>query len=303
MPNKITVIGSISTDFVAQSSRFPKVGETIEGDHFAIHFGGKGANQAVAASRLYPQVNMIGAVGDDIFGDNLIGNLENNGISTSNVKRVTHQSSGAAVIVLAENDNHIVYTPGANNKVSTELIEEVKETLINSSVVVLQNEIPQETIEYIINLCSEHDVPLLLNPAPARDLAVEYIDKIQYLTPNETEFEMLFEGQTHEDVLSQYPNKLIITLGSEGVKYHNGEKIVIVPSVKPRDIKDTTGAGDTFNGGLAVGIANGLELGEAIKLGNLAASISIEKLGAQGGSPTLNEIKEREQYEEKWNLK
>lgn len=300
---KITVIGSISTDFVAQSDRFPKVGETIEGSHFGIHFGGKGANQAVAAARLYPKVNMIGAVGDDLFGDNLIQNLKNNGILTDNVERVTQMSSGAAVIVLAEDDNHIVYTPGANNKVSIEMIDKSKEELLESSIVVLQNEIPQETIEHIIELCYENNVKVLLNPAPARKLAIELIDKVTYLTPNETEFELLFGGQNHEDVLEKYPNKLIITLGSQGVKYYNGEEIIIVPSVKPKEIQDTTGAGDTFNGGLAVGIANGLDLNEAIKVGNLAASISIEKLGAQGGSPPLKEMKEREQYEEKWNLK
>lgn len=242
---KITVIGSISTDFVAQSERFPKVGETIEGSHFGIHYGGKGANQAVAASRIYPKVNMIGAVGDDLFGDNLINNLKSNNILTDYVEQVIDTSSGAAVIVLAEDDNHIVYTPGANNEVSVEMINNA----------------------------------------------------------NETEFELLFNDQSHEDVLEKYPNKLIITLGSDGVKYHNGEEVVIVPSVKPKEIKDTTGAGDTFNGGLAVGITNELELTEAIKLGNLAASISIEKLGAQGGSPTLKELKERKQYDEEWGLK
>lgn len=299
----ITVIGSISTDFVAKSDRFPKVGETIEGSHFGIHFGGKGANQAVAAARLYPNVTMVGAVGDDLFGDNLIQNLKHNGILTDNVQRITQMSSGAAVIVLAEDDNHIVYTPGANNKVSIDMIDKAKDVLINSSIVVLQNEIPQETIEYIIDLCDENNVPVLLNPAPARALGSEYIDKVTYLTPNETEFDLLFEGKSHEEVLADNPNKLIITLGSQGVKYHNGEEVVIVPSVKPKEIQDTTGAGDTFNGGLAVGLANELDLNEAIKLGNLAASISIEKLGAQGGSPTLTEMKAREQYEEKWNLK
>lgn len=300
---KITVIGSISTDFVAQSERFPKVGETIEGSHFGIHYGGKGANQAVAASRIYPKVNMIGAVGDDLFGDNLINNLKSNNILTDYVEQVKDTSSGAAVIVLAEDDNHIVYTPGANNEVSVEMINNANETLLDSNIVVLQNEIPQETIEHIIELCYDNNVPVLLNPAPARELATDYINKITYLTPNETEFELLFNDQSHEDVLEKYPNKLIITLGSDGVKYHNGEEVVIVPSVKPKEIKDTTGAGDTFNGGLAVGITNELELTEAIKLGNLAASISIEKLGAQGGSPTLKELKERKQYDEEWGLK
>lgn len=299
----ITVIGSISTDFVAQSDRFPKVGETIEGNHFGIHFGGKGANQAVAAARLYPHVEMIGAVGDDIFGGNLIQNLEQNHIHASNVKRVTDESSGAAVILLAEEDNHIVYTPGANNQVDTDLIDQAKDILLDSSIVVLQNEIPQETIEYIIDLCHDNGVPVLLNPAPARSLDQSYIDKVAYLTPNETEFDLLFPGQSHDQVLEKYPNKLIITLGSQGVKYHDGQETVIVPSVKPKTIEDTTGAGDTFNGGLAVGIANDLTLKDAIYLGNLAASISIEKLGAQGGSPSLEELKERDQYEEAWNLK
>lgn len=301
--SKVTVIGSISTDFVASSSRFPKVGETIKGEQFGISFGGKGANQAVAAARLFPNVHMVGAVGDDIFGSNLLNNLKEQGINIEFVREIKNESSGAAVIVLAEQDNKIVYTPGANNAVSQEIINQAKETILESELVVLQNEIPQQTIEYIINLCHASNIPILLNPAPARSLALGLIDKITYLTPNETEFNLMFNEKSHEEVLAKYPNKLIITLGSRGVKYHNSQEVVVVPAVKPKEVIDTTGAGDAFNGGLAIGLAKKLSLEDAIKLGNLTASISIEKFGAQAGSPTVNEIVEREQYEKKWHLK
>ena len=297
---KIVVVGSISTDFVAQTSRFPEVGETVEGQAFSTHFGGKGANQAVAAAKLFPHVQMIGAVGDDPFAKNLIANLENHQIDARQVIEVSQQGSGAALIVLAKGDNQIVYTPGANNAVTADLVDQAKEDILSASLVLVQNEIPKESVHYLLDLCQDKQVPVLLNPAPARDLSEDDIDKIAYLTPNENEFDHIFKGQDQAKVLAKYPNKLIITLGSNGVKFHNGQEVIHVPSIEPYQVKDTTGAGDTFNGALAVAMVHDLPLDQAIHFANLAASLSIEKIGAQTGSPNVAEVKARGGIEIDW---
>lgn len=300
---RITVIGSISTDFFATAPRFPQKGETITGFSFDTGFGGKGANQAIAISKLGGTVSMIGAVGSDRFAEALINNLTENGVDTDNVERVTDINSGSALITLAEQDNNIIYIPGANNKVSEKIIHSSKKIILESDLIVIQNEIPEKTVEYVINLCQKAGVPILLNPAPARKIDRALIDQVTYLTPNETECEVLFPNKDIKSVLKEYPNKLIVTLGSEGVIYHNGDSIVKVDPIEPKEIVDTTGAGDTFNGALSIAIVNDFSLEQAIKFANLAASISIEKLGAQTGSPTLSVMKERNTYEKTWDFK
>ena len=300
---RITVIGSISTDFFARAPRVPKKGETITGFSFDTGFGGKGANQAIAISKLGGTVSMIGAVGSDRFAEPLINNLTENGVNADNVERVTDINSGSALITLAEQDNNIIYIPGANNKVSEKIIHSSKKIILESDLIVIQNEIPEKTVEYVINLCQKAGVPILLNPAPARKIDRALIDQVTYLTPNETECEVLFPNKDIKSVLKEYPNKLIVTLGSEGVIYHNGNSIVKVDPIEPKEIVDTTGAGDTFNGALSIAIVNDFSLEQAIKFANLAASISIEKLGAQTGSPTLSVMKERNTYEKIWDFK
>ncbi|MBG9985017.1 ribokinase [Aerococcaceae bacterium DSM 111022] len=299
----ITVIGSISNDFVAVTTARPQIGETIEGQSFSIEFGGKGANQAVAVSRLGAQTNMIGCVGEGVLGQQLIDNLKNQNINTQYVVQNETISSGSAQITIADGENSIIYVPGANNLVNSQLIDQAKETLLNSDIVLIQNEIPQDTVEYIINYCFENNVRVILNPAPARLITEEILDKVTYLTPNETEFEVMFEGQQMDEVLKQYPNKIIVTLGTDGAAYHNGEELIVVPAYLVNQVVDTTGAGDTFNGGFAVGMAQGLSVSNSIQLGSLAASISIQKFGAQGGMPTKDEVVRSEHYEKKWDFK
>lgn len=299
----ITVIGSISNDFVAVTTARPQIGETIEGQSFSIEFGGKGANQAVAVSRLGAQTNMIGCVGEGVLGQQLIDNLKNQNIKTQHVIQNETISSGSAQITIADGENSIIYVSGANNLVDTQLIDQAKDVLLNSDIVLIQNEIPQETVEYIINYCFENNVRVILNPAPARLITEEVLDKVTYLTPNETEFVVMFNGQQMDEVLQKYPNKIIVTLGTDGAAYHNGEELVIVPAYLVDTVVDTTGAGDTFNGGFAVGIAQGLSVSNSIQLGSLAASISIQKFGAQGGMPTKDEVVRSEHYEKEWNFK
>lgn len=299
----ITVIGSISNDFVAVTKVRPQIGETIEGASFSIEFGGKGANQAVAAARLGMQTNMIGCVGEGVLGKQLIDNLNAQYINTKHVIQNEEISSGSASITIADGENSIIYVPGANNLVDTHLIDEAKETLLNSDIVLIQNEIPQTTVEYIIDYCFENNIKIILNPAPARLITEEIINKVTYLTPNETEFEVMFKGQQMDEVLATYPNKLIVTLGTDGAAYHNGEELVVVPAYLVDTVVDTTGAGDTFNGGFAVGMAQGLSVAHSIQLGSLAASISIQKFGAQGGMPTKEEVVRSEHFEKEWHFK
>lgn len=300
--SKITVIGSLATDFVVSVDKRPVVGETIIGNDFKTTFGGKGANQAVAAARLGSHVAMIGKVGADSFGTEIIANLKENQISVSSVEPVTHLPSGSAHITLADGDNSIVVIPGANNAVDIQQLTKNKERIKTSDLVLLQQEIPSETVEAIVDFCYQHQIPTVLNPAPARSISQNVIDKVTYLTPNEHEFEELFPQLTVSEGLAKYPNKLIITVGSKGVLFNNGQEEILVPSYQVTPV-DTTGAGDTFNGAFSVALTNQLSVAESIRFGNLAASLSIQKFGAQGGMPKLEELKEQPGYEKTWNFK
>lgn len=299
--SKIMVIGSISTDFVVLTDRRPKVGETVTGNDFQTTFGGKGANQAVASARLGGDVSMVGTVGTDVFGSQLIQNLADNGIVTDNVERVTEKPSGSAHITIADGDNSIVYIPGANNEMTVARIEQLKETLLTAAIVIVQNELPQPVIDEIITFCFENGIKTIYNPAPARVVATEILEKATYFTPNESEFHQLFPDLTITEGLEKYPNQLILTMGSKGVYFNDGEKEVRIPSYKVVPV-DTTGAGDTFNGAFAVALSKGMRVQSSIQFGNLAASLSIQKMGAQGGMPTLEAMKASEDYEKAWDI-
>ncbi|MEN3769180.1 ribokinase [Priestia megaterium] len=288
---KVTVIGSSSMDLVVTSNIRPGAGETVLGESFKTVPGGKGANQAVAAARLGADVSMIGCVGEDHYGKAILENFKSNGVSVKNMKPVTDSDSGTAHIILAEGDNSIVVVKGANDYITPDYVEKAKEKIKEADIVLIQQEIPEETVEYVAQLCQELKVPLLLNPAPARPLKAEVIEQVSYITPNEHEAELLFEGKEKEEVLKQYPNKLFITEGKQGVRYFNGEKEVLVPSYQVETI-DTTGAGDTFNAALAVALAEGMGFEKGIQFANRAASLSVTKFGAQGGMPTRKEVEE-----------
>ncbi|MBE7680597.1 ribokinase [Paenibacillus sp. P13VS] len=288
---KICVIGSSSMDLVVTSSRRPGAGETVLGESFKTVPGGKGANQAVAAARLGGEVTMIGRVGDDAFGQDILNNFKANGVNTQNVKPVTHSESGTAHIILAEGDNSIVFVEAANREVTPEYVDQAAEVIRNADIVLIQQEIPEETVVRVSSLCAEYGTPLLLNPAPARTVPQEVIDNAAYITPNEHEAEILFQGMSPAEALRKYPNKLFITEGSKGVRYFDGAEEILVPTYKVEAV-DTTGAGDTFNAAFAVALAEGKPLQESIRFANRAASLSVTKFGAQGGMPTRDEVEE-----------
>jgi len=292
MPN-IAVVGSISMDLVAVSKKRPKAGETVIGEAFHTIPGGKGANQAVAAARLGANVAMVGAVGNDSYGTVVRKNLENERVFIDYVVPVTDTATGIAHIVLAEEDNSIVVVQGANALVNEPVVDQSKDLLIKADMVVLQLEIPLETVKYVLAMCEEHNIPVMLNPAPAQVLSQDILEKATYITPNEHECRIVLDDFTSpiEELLAKYPNKLLMTEGSNGVRFHNGTDIVHVPSIAV-DVVDTTGAGDTFNGALAVALSEGEALQKAIRFANIAGGLSVTKLGAQGGMPTRDKVRE-----------
>lgn len=285
---KVVVVGSINADMVFTSDIRPKAGETVLGNTFSIIPGGKGANQAVAAAKLGAETYMIGCVGRDSNGEFSLKNLQNMKVNTSGIKVIDHVPTGVANIVVAENDNSIIVISGANYKVDVDLIESFKDLILAADLVLLQLEIPMEVVEYVIDMCSKNKVKVLLNPAPAVQLKEALIDKVTYITPNEHEMKLIFKSDS-DHILKSYPNKLIVTMGSRGVKYFDGKEIRHVPSQKV-DVVDTTGAGDTFCGGLAAALVRGDSLEAAIKFAVKAASFTITKLGAQSGMPSLDQL-------------
>ncbi|MFC7782864.1 ribokinase [Rossellomorea sp. GCM10028870] len=289
---KIAVIGSSSMDLVVTSAKRPGAGETVLGDSFDTVPGGKGANQAVAAARLGADVYMIGCVGDDPYGQEILENFKNNGVHTDHVEPVTGEKSGTAHIILAEGDNSIVVVKGANDLVTPEYVEKTADFLKTCDLIMIQQEIPEETVEYVADLCNKIEVPLLLNPAPARKISQNVIVGASYLTPNEHEADVLFNGMNPSEALKQYPDKVIITEGAAGVRYHDGTKEIMVPSFKV-EVVDTTGAGDTFNAAFGTAVAEGQSMEESLRFANRAASLSVTGFGAQGGMPTRNEVERK----------
>lgn len=297
----IGVIGSISTDFVVTTNRVPKQGETVYGQAFETTFGGKGANQAVAAARLGGQVKMFGCVGGDQFGEETKANLAENGVDVSSVKTIENTTTGSAHITVFEGDNAIVYVPGANQQVTVDYLKSVEADLLACTYFVIQNEIPMPSIQYLIDLADAHDIKVTYDPAPFIEIAPMYLEKVDYLLPNETEAKEMFGDVNFDELLAQYPAQLLITMGGDGVRYHDGEVAKHLPAIKG-NVVDTTGAGDTFSGAFTVALSKGNSLTDAIQFASIAGSLSVQKFGAQGGMPTLDELKAHENYNNNWQV-
>lgn len=288
---KLAVVGSINIDMTVTAERIPLKGETLMGDNIRYIPGGKGANQAVAMAKLGAEVEMFGCIGNDSNGQKMIDNMKSVGIKTDNIKVLEDVPTGIAMITVGENDNTIIVVPGANGKVDKSYVDSIKDSLQTYDMVILQHEIPLETVHYIVEFCAEKNIPVVLNPAPAAKVPMEIIEKVTYLTPNEHEAVLIFGDElTTEELLKKYPEKLLITQGSRGVStcLKSGE-ILTVPA-RPAKVADTTGAGDTLNGAFSVQIAKGASMKDALTFANTAASLSTEKFGAQTGMPTAEEV-------------
>jgi ribokinase len=288
---KLVVIGSINMDMTITTDRIPGKGETIKGNDISYIPGGKGANQAVAAARLGANVAMFGCVGNDDTGRTLLNNLKMEGIQTGSIRVVDGVSTGIAIITVAENDNCILVIAGANSMVNIAYVDSIVNELLACDMVLLQHEIPQETVEYVIELCHRKGIMVVLNPAPARPVRREILEQIDFLTPNEHEAAIIFGSKiSTEELLRKYPQKLVITQGYRGVSVckESGE-VLLIPARKA-NVVDTTGAGDTLNGAFTVAIAEGKGIENALQFANVAASLSTEKFGAQGGMPSYEEV-------------
>jgi ribokinase len=292
---KIAVIGSINVDMVVKSNRRPMSGETIFGEDFSIHPGGKGANQAVAIARLGGDVKMLGCVGDDLYGQEMIKNLRGNGVDADHVKRMEGVTTGIASINVAENDNSIIVVKGANNFVDRAYIDSVINEIIEVDFVLLQYEIPMDTVEYVIEICREKQIKVIVNPAPYQTTRPDMIERIDFIIPNEHEASKMFDNTGDIDhILKKHPGKMIVTLGHNGAAYNDGNSIVYIPAMDDVAVVDTTGAGDTFVGAFTKRLADGGDKKTAIMFAQVASGLSIEKFGAQEGMPSMAEVMERQ---------
>ncbi|PFH90646.1 ribokinase [Bacillus sp. AFS088145] len=300
---KIAVVGSINIDYFVEAEKLPEIGETLLGNHFFLSVGGKGSNQAVAASRLGAEVALFGSVGKDEISEIFIENMKNETVDITNLNVVEGSHTGVAFIEICNSVNRILVVPGANDFTDVNYITKVLDELLTYDVVLFQMETPMELIEYLIPILHEKGKIIIVNPAPAKKIKEDLLEKITYLTPNEHEYEIVFDCKLPmEELLKNYPNQLIITCGKNGVVYHDGQDIVRVPIIKVEPV-DTTGAGDSFSGGFAVAVSEVENLYDSIRFGTIVAGLSVTKKGAQTGMPYRDEVdllwKEELQHEGK----
>jgi ribokinase len=290
----IVVVGSINMDMVVSTPRIPHPGETLVGNGFRTTPGGKGANQAVAVARLGYPVQMIGLVGDDVFGQLLIDNLAASGVNTETISRVSGPSGVAPIFLAESGENAIVVVPGANGRVDPALIDRHADIIRSAGMVLCQLELPMETIEHTLFLCAQY-VPVMLDPAPAAPLIDAIWSQIAWFTPNETEAAFYLNDQSEPEaatrgLLARGPKGVVLKRGAEGayVASSEGEKRWI--SSFPVDAIDTVAAGDCFNGAFAVALLEGNDPFLAARFACAAAAISVTRRGAQASMPTRTEV-------------
>lgn len=294
---KCCVIGSVNMDMVTRTDKFPKPGETRRGISFQTIPGGKGANQAIALSRLGIPTSMAGRVGDDLYGRMYMEHFQKNGTQINTLGMDSKAGTGVAAIEVDDaGENHIIVVPGANDTCTPAWLEEIFPLICDCEIFLLQLEIPLETVQAAVDKLYALNKTIILDPAPARPLSRELLSKVSIVTPNATEL-VTITGDLPEDAGVEERARHLLQLGVSCVVHKsgaNGAYIVLpdswthVPSFKVKAV-DSTAAGDTFNGGLAAGIAMGWELHQAVVLANAAAALSVTKLGAQAGMPTLEE--------------
>jgi ribokinase len=291
----IVVVGSINMDLVARTPRIPLAGQTLIGSSFTTTPGGKGANQAVAVARLDHPVHIVGAVGDDVFGQALLDNLATAGVHTDAVTRVGGPSGVAPILVADNGENSIVVVSGANSKMTPDLIESQSALIRSAGMVLCQLELPMETVEHTLALCTAASVPVMLDPAPAAPLNAQIWKYISWLTPNETEAAFYLNGHhdpehAARELLGRGPKGVVLKRGAEGSFVASVDSaIAFVPSF-PVTAIDTVAAGDCFNGAFAVALVEGSDPAIAARFASAAAALSVTRSGAQASMPTRQEV-------------
>jgi len=293
------VLGSLNVDFVVRTQVRPAAGETVTGSDFRTHSGGKGANQAVAASRAGGRVIMAGRVGDDVFSGMLTESLVDSGVRGDFVREANGVPTGSAFIVIdAKGENSIVVVPGANGTVSREDVDEIRPVLRGARFLLLQLEVPLDVVEYAARVAREVGVAVMLDPAPPVSLPKELLQNVDIIVPNEHEAEFLTGRKVSDlssarlaasDLNAMGIGLAIVKVGDRGVVYASGGHVEHVPGYRV-DVVDTTAAGDTFAGALAVALCEGKSPALACRFANAAAALSVARVGAQSSMPWREEI-------------
>ncbi|GGE26029.1 ribokinase [Marinithermofilum abyssi] len=297
----ITVLGSMTMDLVAKAGRRPLKGETLIGETFGMVPGGKGANQAVTAAKLGVKTYMVGRLGEDLFTEPVLQNLRKEGVETEYIQIDPTSATGIAHITVdAQGDNSIIVVPQANANLSRADVDRVEDLIARSSLLMLQLEVPLETVVYAARVAKKHQVPVILNPAPAQPLPEELYRSVDVLTPNETETEILTGIQVNDlesakiaarELLGRGVKTVVITLGENGSLLASASGFTHIPARKV-DVVDTTAAGDAFNGGMAVALAAGKPILDAVQYGGTVGTLAVTKFGAQSSLPSLEEVNE-----------
>ncbi len=284
MNKKICVIGSSNIDQFSYISEFPSSGETLIGDSFETGFGGKGANQAVMAGLLGGDVYMISCLGNDIFGDSTINNFIENDVNVDHIQRVKVSSGVAPIWVNAKGENKIIVIPGANNEIDANKAKASLQEIENVSYLIGQAEIPMDVNHDVFDYAKQNNITTVFNPAPGRILESAFLKNIDWLIPNENEFQIISGlNMTDENILEfskTIPCNLLITCGEQGVLYVDDDEIIKFKAPKVHAI-DTTGAGDAFVGSFVYALTKDLKVDDAINLAIDKASLSVTKRGTQ----------------------
>ncbi|QDU09441.1 ribokinase [Gimesia aquarii] len=296
---KITVVGSINMDLMIRASNLPLPGETVIADSKVENPGGKGANQAVAAARMGASVTMIGCVGDDSFATQLLENLAEENVDTSRITRRENTASGVAVVMVEESgENAILVVPGANALVNQQEIEQARQVISDSDVLLMQLEVPQEIVAYTTQIARDAGVPVILDPAPAPLECCADLLNVDLICPNQSEVAALLGKpvESMDDAVSLMkeltqlgPKQAIITMGEQGAVVFDGETVQTVPSFAVEAI-DSTAAGDAFAAGIAVRLAEHASLIEAVQFASAAGALAASGAGAQTAMPTREQI-------------
>lgn len=289
----VVVIGSINMDYTVKVNKLPQREETILATTFHVAAGGKGANQAVAARRLGANVLMIGALGNDNMGKELKEKLEDEGIDVSGIKFVDKPTGNAMITVDSSGSNTIVVYPGANEELDINWIEKYSDKIKNCDYVILQLEIPLETVLGAVKLAKKWDKKVILNPAPAKEIPEEIYKYVDIVTPNETELATITGNDDikkgAEELIHRGARSVVVTLGDKGSYYIDSDNEMTISPIKVNAV-DTTAAGDSFNGALAVGLCEGKDIAVALEFANVVGALTTTKIGAQVSLPYREEV-------------